>query len=563
MRQGILVRIDDTAGRARWPRFESKAASHGIGSCLALPLIADGKPVGALNLYARAAGAFGAQETQRCPADTTATADPHSKGGPRVRTLHAGAGVQLTASYMVTIRPCHTQLGRPGPCPRAGMTRAPHIGLAHSGKAPSVAGSSVDRSAAVAVAGQGGAGLRDAEITIVGGGAVGCAVAYALARAGYPDIQVVERDELAGATSGQAAGLVGQVRATTERCRLAMASVATYSRIEEETGHTADWRQTGSVRIAMTSDRAAEFRALGAVARSAGLEVEFLTPARLAELCPVLDTTRATAALWCPTDGYLQPNSLVMAYAAAARKGGVTFATHTTVTGVGVSEGAVTGVRTDRGAAATSLLINAAGPWAAAVASLAGLEIPVVPVRHEYFVTRPVAGWHGGLPVLRIPDIRIYARAEGPGILCGGWEADGLSLDPRQVTVGQPLAVRPDWDILSGFARDFAAFAPAAAETGVREVFRGFPAFSPDGRFIVGPVPGIRGFVMAAACNAHGVSGSAGLAEHVLESLQPDPSPYVRSLSPARFVPRTWDWESARSEAERRYEDYYSLPHAR
>ena len=131
------------------------------------------------------------------------------------------------------------------------------------------------------------------------------------------------------------------------------------------------------------------------------------------------------------------------------------------------------------------------------------------------------------------------------------------------MTVGQPLAVRPDWDILSGFARDFAAFAPAAAETGVREVFRGFPAFSPDGRFIVGPVPGIRGFVMAAACNAHGVSGSAGLAEHVLESLQPDPSPYVRSLSPARFVPRTWDWESARSEAERRYEDYYSLPHAR
>src|SRR6266571_9490345 len=136
--------------------------------------------------------------------------------------------------------------------------------------------------------------VRDAEITIVGGGAVGCAVAYVLARAGYPDIQVVERGELAGATSGQAAGLVGQVRATRERCRLAMASAATYSRIEKETGHTADWRQTGSVRIAMTSDRAAEFRALGAVARSAGLEVEFLTPARLAELCPVLDTTRAT-----------------------------------------------------------------------------------------------------------------------------------------------------------------------------------------------------------------------------------------------------------------------------
>ena len=105
---------------------------------------------------------------------------------------------------------------------------------------------------------QRGAGVRDAEITIVGGGAVGCAVAYVLSRSGYADIQVIEQGELAGATSGQAAGLVGQVRATRERCRLAMASVATYSRIEQETGHTADWRPTGSVRIALTGERAAE-----------------------------------------------------------------------------------------------------------------------------------------------------------------------------------------------------------------------------------------------------------------------------------------------------------------
>jgi glycine/D-amino acid oxidase-like deaminating enzyme len=402
--------------------------------------------------------------------------------------------------------------------------------------------------------------VRDAEITIVGGGAIGCAVALALTRAGYRDIQVLEQGELAGATSGQAAGLVGQVRATWERCRLAMASVAAYARIEQETGYTADWRQTGSVRIAMNAARAAEFRALAEVARSAGLDVEFLTAARLAELCPVLDTAGVTAALWCPTDGYLQPVSLVMAYARAARERGVTFAAHTTLTGIRVTAGAVSGVRTDRGPAATSMVINAAGPWAGAVAALAGLELPVVPVRHEYFVTEPVAGWHGGLPVLRIPDIRLYARAEGHRILCGGWEADGLSLDPRAVAIGQPLVTPPDWDVLSGFARDFARFAPAVTGAGVREVFRGFPAFSPDGRFIVGPVAGLRGFVMAAACNAHGVSGSAGLAEHVLESLQPDPSRYVRSLSPARFTPPTWDWESARRQAEQRYENYYSLP---
>ena len=295
------------------------------------------------------------------------------------------------------------------------------------------------------------------------------------------------------------------------------------------------------------------------VAAAAGLEVEFLDAGRLAELLPPLDTRLAKAALWCPTDGYLQPHSLVMAYAQAARDRGVTIAAQTTVTGITVARGAVTGVRTSAGSAATDMVINAAGPWAGAVASLAGAELPVVPVRHEYFVTVPQDGWHGALPVLRIPDIRIYARAEVKGILCGGWEADGLSLDPRAVTVGEPLAVSPDWDVLAGFAADFARFIPGVATAQIREVFRGYPAFSPDGRFIVGPVPGLRGFVMAAACNAHGVSGSAGLAESVLESLQPDPSPYTRSLSPARFMPRDWTWESARDRAELVYETYYEL----
>jgi glycine/D-amino acid oxidase-like deaminating enzyme len=402
--------------------------------------------------------------------------------------------------------------------------------------------------------------VRDAEVTIIGGGAVGCAVAFTLARAGYRDIQLIERAELAGATSGQAAGLVGQVRSTAERCRLAMASVALYAAIEQETGHTADWRQTGSLRLALTDARVAEFREMAAVASAAGLDTEFAGRARLAELCPVLDTSPVKAALWCPTDGYLQPNSLVMAYVAGARLRGVSFATRTTVTGIRLAGGAVTGLRTDRGDVATSMVINAAGPWAAALAALAGVDLPIVPVRHEYFVTGPVPGWHASLPVLRIPDIRIYARAEGPGILCGGWEAASLSLDPRQVAVDQPLAVSPDWPVLAGFAGDFAAFVPAVTDTAVRTVFRGFPAFSPDGRFVIGPVPGIRGFVMAAACNAHGVSGSAGLAEHVLESLQPDPSPYVRSLSPARFSPGTWDWASGRAQAERVYQDYYSLP---
>ena len=141
------------------------------------------------------------------------------------------------------------------------------------------------------------------------------------------------------------------------------------------------------MRVATRADRIAEFEALAATARSAGLQVEFLSPARLAELCPTLDTAKAMAALWCPTDGYVQPSSLVTAYARAARDRGVTFATHTTVTGLSLARGAVVGIRTGRRAVATDMVINAAGPWAGAVARLAGQDLPVVPVRHEYFVT--------------------------------------------------------------------------------------------------------------------------------------------------------------------------------
>lgn len=399
--------------------------------------------------------------------------------------------------------------------------------------------------------------LRDAEITIIGGGAIGCAIAYRLAESGWTDVQVIERGELAGATSSQAAGLVGQVRSSPERTRLAMASVRTFAELPKRTGYTADWRQTGSIRIAMTEAREREFRQMAGVAGKVGLDVAFLSRQELANYMPAVDTTYVRAALYCPTDGYVQPYSLTTAYAGAARELGASVCTGTAVRGISVSDGAVTGVRTDAGEIRTDTVINAAGPWAYGIAAMVGLGLPIVPVRHEYYVTEP-AGWRADLPALRIPDIRLYVRPEVSAILCGGWEAHALHRDPRTVADSDKFACVPDWDVLGGFADDLERFIPGSVELGVREVFRGWPAFTPDGRFVVGPVPGLRGFVMAAGCNAHGVSGSAGLADHVLDSLGPEPSPYVRSLSPARFMSGDWSWEEAQATARAVYENYYA-----
>jgi glycine/D-amino acid oxidase-like deaminating enzyme len=403
-----------------------------------------------------------------------------------------------------------------------------------------------------------------AEIVVVGGGAVGCAVAYSLAKAGKTDVLLLEKEQtLAAATTPQAAGLVGQVRNSVERTRLAMWSVETFSELQRDEQANPGWRQVGSLRIALCRERVAEFKRMQAVADEAGLQVEFLDSAAARQKWPALNFDRAQAVLWCPTDGYLQPSDLTMAYVTQARRLGVRFQTRTAVTRVVVQDGRVCGVETDHGRIECETVINAAGAHAYHIALNVGLELPIVPVRHEYFVTVHCDGLQANLPVIRIPDSTLYLRAEINSLLCGGWEPRALSTDPRAFALEQaPPAIDPDWDVLGWFAEKLSPEMPQVEQLGIRSVFKGWPTFTPDGRFIVGPSARVKGFVMAGGCNAHGVSGSAGIGRHVVESmLEPNPSPYVRSLSPDRFEREPWDWESARRQAQHYYETYYDLGH--
>ena len=404
-------------------------------------------------------------------------------------------------------------------------------------------------------------GPVDAQVTVIGGGAVGAAATYYLAKAGYADIQLIEAHDLASATTSQAAGLLGQSRTTLERTRLTMASAQLLRTMEQEVGYSADWRETGSLRIALSDTSVAELELIASVAAQAGLEVHLIDAAETQRLCPTLeDVSAVRLALWVPSDGYVQPHTLTQAYAFGARDLGARIITNCRVLDVQISAGQVTGIVTEHGEARTDMVVNAAGPWAGALARQSGIELPVVPVLHEYFVTESVPGWNNGIPCLRIPEIQVYARGEGEGILCGGFEHAGTSIDPTTVDVTSRLPDDPHWDVLGQFAIDFARFAPRVADAGIRTAFRGWPGFTPDGRFLVGPVQGLRGYVMAAGCNAHGVSGSAGLAEHLLESLSDNPSDYVMSLSPNRYLPRTWDWRDAQRAAQAICENYYPMP---
>jgi glycine/D-amino acid oxidase-like deaminating enzyme len=406
--------------------------------------------------------------------------------------------------------------------------------------------------------------LGDAEFVIVGGGAIGCAVAYRLAEAGITDVLLLEKNPaLASATTAQAAGLVGQVRTSADRVKLAMDSVATFGRLQREGGATPNWRPVGSLRIALTEARVEEFERLRATARSAGLEVELLDHAGAQARWPGLVTEQARAILWCPNDGYLQSYDLAMAYREHARAVGVRFATDVRVTGIALRAGAVAAVETDRGEVRCAKVINAAGAHAWHIAQLAGLDLPIVPVRHEYFITVPIAGMGADLPTFRVPDATLYGRPDVGALLLGGWEPEALSCDPREYALtAEPPEIEPDWPVLATFAEQMAPLYPPVASAGIRHVFRGWPTFTPDGRFIVGESRRVPGLVMAAGCNAHGVSGSAGIGRHVVEALlEPKPSAYVRSLSPDRFSEAAWRWDEARRQAQAIYETYYHIGH--
>ena len=405
---------------------------------------------------------------------------------------------------------------------------------------------------------------KTANIVIIGGGAVGCGVAYSLAKAGVEDVVLLEKElTLAAATTGQAAGLVGQVRNSVERTQLAMWSVQTFNELQADDTANPGWKQVGSLRVALNDERVQELEGMKVVADEAGLETEFIDPATAKAYWPLMDFAAAKAVLWCPSDGYLQPSDLTMAYVAHARGMGVRFLTGTPVRGIRLEGGSVTGVETKEGTIACDTVINAAGAHAFQVAQSVGLELPIVPVRHEFFVTVHADGLVPGLPVVRIPDATLYLRAETNALLCGGWEPKGLSIDPRDFPLNaEPPTINPDYEVMGWFAEQLAPHLPKVNELGVRSVFRGWPTFTPDGRFIIGPSAHVRGFVMAGGCNAHGVSGSAGIGRHVVESMfEETPSEYVRSLSPDRFSGNDWDWKTARRDAQYCYETYYCLGH--
>jgi sarcosine dehydrogenase len=403
--------------------------------------------------------------------------------------------------------------------------------------------------------------VREAAAVVVGGGIWGCSIAYHLARAGLSEVVVLERRELASGNTPQAAGLVGQLRSSELMVRSIRNVVDRLEHWEAEHGEESGFRQVGSLKLALTDGRVRELEEHVTNARSWGLEVELLTPKAAQARVPFLETSGVKAAAWIPGDGYVEPYTLAMTIARAARRLGVVFETDRPVTAIRLDRGAVCGVDTPAGFLETPRVVVAAGPWVERVASAVGLAVDTVPLRHQHWTTAPMATVPANLPVVRVPDASVYIRPEVGGLMLGGFEARPKAFSmtdlPRTFEIEH---TEKDLGVLEELAGGLTRAFPALDGAPVLKGCAGLPTFTPDGNYLVGAVPTMRGLWVAAGCNAIGIAGSLLIGEWVSE-LVVEGRTRVDTSSQAldRFGPRYGERRRLRDACEAVYGNFYSL----
>ena len=384
-----------------------------------------------------------------------------------------------------------------------------------------------------------------ARAVVIGGGAVGVSTLYHLAKKGWTDSVLIERKELTSGSTWHAAGLLPLFNLSYSVGQIHKYSVALYKRLEAETGQNVGLRQVSNIRLARTQDRMDEYRFYAGVAKTIGVDVRFLTPDEVKAIWPLCNTEGLIGAIQHPEDGYIQPADLTQALARGARAMGAEINRYTTVTGIVRLPSGEWRVETDKGAITCEHVVSATGSFARRTGAMVGLEIPVIPVEHQYIVTEPhpliQERKRQGLPemgVLRESDSSWYMREENGGLLLGPYEvgAPACYVDGPSAESEYEL-FQEDLERLAPHIETAIARVPAFGEVGVKQVYNGAIAYTPDGSPIVGPAPGLRNFWLNEG-HSFGITAAGGagwqLAEWIVEG---EPSVDMMGVDPRRFGP--------------------------
>lgn len=366
-----------------------------------------------------------------------------------------------------------------------------------------------------------------AQVVIVGGGVVGCSVAYSLVKRGCRDVVLLERKRLTSGTTWHAAGLITQLRATESLTQLVLDSIEILDDLESDTGYATGYRKTGQITIAANAERWEELKRQTSMARGIGIRVELLSTDEVVERFPLVDPTDVLGGMYFPDDGVATATDTTLALAAGARQGGTQIFENTCVTGVLRNGSRVGGVSTEHGDIEADVVVNCTGMWGREFGALSGIRLPLQATEHFYIVTAPIPGLSEDLPVLKSYDDWCYVKRESGDKLMVGffepggkpWAVDGIPEDAEFVTLAE------NWDHLMPFIEQVAHRVPILQDTGIQLFFNGPESFTPDGKFYFGDVSGLENYYVACGFNSVGLLTGPGagraLADWIVDGYPP------------------------------------------
>jgi heterotetrameric sarcosine oxidase gamma subunit len=378
------------------------------------------------------------------------------------------------------------------------------------------------------------------QVVIIGGGVIGCSIAYHLTKLGWKDVVLLERKQLTAGTTWHAAGLVEAGGFYSETMiEMAKYTRELYQTLDEETGQSTGYKPVGYLEFACTPSRLEGLRRVADFDRGFGVEVEEISPSKVKEKWPLADTDDILAGFFTPGDGRVNPIDATMALAKGSRMGGVQIFEDTAVTGITKAHGQVTGVITDKGEIEAEYVVNCAGMWAREIGKLAGVNVPLQAAEHYYLITEPIDGIDPDIPVLVDLDRYAYYREEHGGVLLGlfeptavPWGLDGI---PKEFSFGE---IHPDWDRMMPYIEEAMKRIPIMEEAGIHKLFCGPESFTPDLEPLMGMSPEIDNFYIAAGFNSLGIllGGGVGkvMAQWIVDGL---PDVDVTEIDIARMLP--------------------------
>jgi glycine cleavage system T protein len=384
-----------------------------------------------------------------------------------------------------------------------------------------------------------------AQAVIIGGGVIGCSVAYHLAKLGWRDVVLLERKQLACGTTWHAAGLIGQLRATANMTKLARYGAELYANLEAETGVATGFRRVGSISLALTRERLEELARGASMARAFGVDVEEISVAEAARRHPLTSMVGVVGAIYLPRDGQADPSNVALSMARGATKAGVSVRENVAVTGILVDKGRVKGVTTEAGRIAADIVINCAGMWGRRIGRMAGVHLPLQACEHFYVVTEPSEEIPSGLPVLRVTDECAYYKEDAGKILLGAfeprakpWGIDGI---PEEFCFDElPADLEHFAPILETATRRM----PLLGRLGIRSFFNGPESFTHDNRYLLGETPEVGGFFVACGFNSVGIQSAAGAGKALAEWIVGGAPPFDLWDVDVR---RSFPWQATRA----------------